>query len=338
MDPTASAPPLSPRAYDNADIDMDEGFTGFPSVPPLQHEHSNAEQWTVPKLGNQKTEPQAGKVQKTQNTQFSGARDEGLTDRIGICEACAASPHLKSWFLTALALSSFAWFLNSFLDIFPMLWVEYDVTLSVFVTVYTIMIFETFSSSSYGFLSEIGAKSRKTVLKRLKDARPYIIWRIQCYHYTTIYYDTTYEDGNWVTKPESVRVDTHKASCKFKFTSWTDETRHKSASEANVTKLYLTKTIRFDNASSYADYKTQKIEFTKRNLKDSDHDFEEELHIPDFKERILCTQPHSNLPCYLNRCCFIICHLIFLGPCFRWVFSFLGRKEEVNIVKKFSTQ
>jgi len=337
MDPTASAPPLSPRAYDNADIDMDERFTGIPSVPPLQYEHSNADQWTVPKLGDQETEPQAGKVQKTRNTQFSGARDEGLTDRIGICETCAASPHLKSWFLTALALSSFVWFLDSILNFSQMYRNEFEIPLAVFFTVYTIMIIETFFSSSYGYLSEIGAKSRKTILKRLKNARPYIIWRIQCYHYITVY-DTTYQNGNMITTPRSVRVDTHKGSCKFKFTSWTDETRHKFSSEANVTKLYLTKIMRFDNATSYANYKKQKVKFTKKNVNDSYHDFEEDLHIPGF-ERILCTKQQSNfLPCYLNRCCFIICHLIFLGPCFRWVFSSLGRKEEVKIVKKFSTQ
>jgi len=337
MDPGASAPPLSPRAYDNADFNMDDGFTGIPSAPTLRYEHSNADQWTEPKADEQWTEPQAGKVQKTQNTQGSGARDEGLTDGIGICEACAASPHLKSWFLTALALISFAWFVGSILNIPPINEVPITISLTVFVTFYTIMIVEIFCSSSYGYLSEIGAESRKTVLKRLKNARPNIIWRIQCYHYITVH-NTTYVNGRMVVTPRSVRVDTHQASCEFKYASWTDITRHKFASEANVTKLHLTKKFKFDNATSHASYKKQKIRFTKNNVNDVHHDFEEELHIPGFKERILSTKPMSNLPCYLNRCCFIICHLIFLGPCFRWAFSSLGRKEEVKIIKKFSTQ
>jgi len=260
---------------------------------------------------------------------------EGPREGAGLIAACGRSPHLKSWTLTLGTICILILLIFAEIEVLDMNKTILIVCVSVFGLSYLV---EIFCSSSFSYLNQAHEKGTvKIIVRNMKKAKPSIHWFVQCYHYETRRYTTTDSDGNRKTKTKRVRVNTWSAAKYFQFHSWVDKSDPVvGLDKFRLTKLRLTKSYMFDTTASQMEFDRQKASFKASNKRDTHQDFTETFNVPGFKSRILCEAMEGYRPYCLKLRFFLLFHLLFLGPCYRWWFSSICGIKDLDIVKVIS--
>jgi len=336
---TASAPP----SYSEVDSGNDSSKRRAP--PPVYNERSGliqaiaAENIKADRLP--KAQPQVNLAPADSKDCYFLMNDDELEEAEGPREgpgwmsACRRSTHLKSWILTVAIVC--------FLIILLLVLVgtihigRTGMIVAVCITAFLYLL-EMFCSSSFSYLTQTHEKDTvEVIVNRMKAATPSVKWHVQCYHYETRVHTSTDKDGNTTTRTSQERVNTWRATGYFQFVSWSDISAPLvGMDQYRLTKLKLKKRFAFDNNSTQAEFQRQKIYFRQSNNRDVHMDFTETFIVPGFKSRILCEAVEGYRPFCLNLRFYLLFHLIFLGPCYRWWFSSICGNKSLDIVKVLS--
>lgn len=254
---------------------------------------------------------------------------------VGCIDACKRSPHLKSWTLTLTMVTVLTLLLLSLVGVMQIGRNALIVVVGVTACLY---LFEMFCSSSFSYLTQTHHKDAVGVIvKRMKAATPSVKWHIQCYHYETKVRWTTDEEGRRKKNTTRERRNTWRATGYFQFDTWSDITKPLTGMDQyRLTKLKVEKRFTFGNNATRNQFNSQKVFFRESNDRDTHMDFTETFIVPGFESRILCEAVEGYRPWCLNWGFYLLFHFMFLGPCYRWWFSSICGKKELDIVKVLS--
>jgi len=322
---TASAP-LGPVTGANGNLD-------YPSTPPPAY--SNVDFAAFPNVNSQETmpPPDAGGYVYIDvgDPQPEISRWEGP----GYKRACKRSPHLKSWTLTV---TFVIMLIVLVLELSGLIKSNRNLMIGLVCFIALVYVSEICCSNSCAYLREVNDKNAThSLVERMKAATPSIRWNIQCYHYETRVHKEKDENGHVRTRTEKVRIDTHAAVGYFQYVAWCDTSAPLTGMDNHrLTKLKIHKKFAFDSAMSQNEFKSQKAYFKRVNKRDKHFEFSETFIVPGFVSRILCEAQDGDKPYCLKLKFYLLFHLIFLGPCYRWWFSSICGNKVLCITKILS--
>lgn len=187
-----------------------------------------------------------------------------------------------------------------------------DIFIFIAVGAYIALLVESFMSPVFTYLRHLyRVEDVIEYIRRVRASPPEIYWSCESYHYETrtrwvTEYYTEYETRyNWATKSTEMipvqksrqkqetyieKVVTHRESQDFNYEMFEDISGEITDAifKFEAIKIQFTKCYKFGNKEIRNRYKSEKSQMVTRNKpRDTHFSFYEELHIADFKEKML---------------------------------------------------
>ncbi|CAM9782720.1 unnamed protein product, partial [Ectocarpus fasciculatus] len=156
---------------------------------------------------------------------------------------------------------------------------------------------------------------------QLRTTSPVVLFNARCYHYETqtrtVPVTTTNASGytttTYRTETYTVTVVTHSASEEYSFTRWEDATGPLSGTDSvRLTKLHLSKELGFLTDAAEQRLLAAYGSFCAANRRDLFQDYNKELQLEGFKERIMCFRNVDEAPCWVSSCGYWVASLLLL--------------------------
>jgi len=205
----------------------------------------------------------------------------------------------------------------------------------VFLILYYI---ETFFYSYCSYFLNLASVARSyEEIDKMFKASPSVTMHIVCYHYRT----HRRNDGSTVRE----RVNTHKASEEFDYSSWRDISGEFRLDTSGATKnenvsyvlLDLSLNIQFASDGTAEDYSKRKATFIRRNKLDEYHDFSERHRISYFQNCFL-VQVTDKVPYCFGLGYFILFGLLGFNAPYSTYLDYFCKRQVFTIKKAISTR
>ena len=159
---------------------------------------------------------------------------------------------------------------------------------------YFLMLINSFTSSSFHFLSNpIPLQELANTIRQVYQAPPITLLRVECYHYEKVRTYKKTDNGSYVEQIEHKKMVTHTAVEPVHFLSYRDISdsfvmdARELDRKTQYVKLRLKMNITYYNDGTQGDYLLQVQEFKRRHNFDQYQDFSEETKVHNFQEYML---------------------------------------------------
>ena len=205
------------------------------------------------------------------------------------------------------------------------------------------LLFEMCFSNESKYIANIlpSETSLNSYVTRLRETRPVIFHRIECYHWETRTRVVTYTDaqGNLQTRTETYqeRVVTHTDCENFPFVYFKDLSPPTidGISSNKLTRLQMFKEVRFGDSETLDAYDRMqtRLEDANRNL-DTHMDSWMDFEVDGFIERLSAYSHSSQKSWWMNSSCYYISSLLCCTWPFRWLYKACTSKAKYTLTKK----
>ena len=210
---------------------------------------------------------------------------------------------------------------------------------------YIYVFIESCYSSTMGYLTtSFNEADAASYVRSLIAKKPYVITTAVCYHLEARYREVSYRDANgntaYRTETYLERVNTWTGTHFFNFDFWKDNSDTNNIplpKSGDILRIKLIKEIVFANEATRYSFTKQKQEFENSNRhRDTHMDITTDFNIARFKEHIMAYDPQTEIPCWMNKYCFVLWSILFLSWPFRIMLQCNTKKCFFKFLKEIS--